>query len=251
MFKAALLPISMLTFALTGCASTVASEGPTGGGAASSASSSPPATTESAGCPNPHGGSCLGDLDPGIYKTSTFKPQVTYTVPAGWTNFEDLPGNFWLFQQQDGQDGDLGGSYLGIYQDVNAAAIDCGEGAQEGVGTTPTELVAWYQSIPGMIVSNPTKVTVGGLQGLQIDLDLQPGADTCSYGPYKGIPLIIGNGVSSLHHVILDELDLRLVILSRGTGNVTLEITNVHEQHTAEEFRAALQPIIDSLEFQS
>ncbi len=57
--------------------------------------------------------------------------------------------------------------------------------------------------------------------------------------------------MSSLHHVILDELDLRLVILGWRTGNVTLEITNVHEQHTAEEFRTALQPIIDSLDFES
>jgi hypothetical protein len=55
--------------------------------------------------------------------------------------------------------------------------------------------------------------------------------------------------VSSLHHVILNELDLRLVILGWHTGNVTLEITNVHQQHTAEEFRNALQPIIDSLKF--
>ena len=181
MLKSTLLPVSLLMFALTGCASTVASEDGAVSGAASKSASSP-ATTESAGCPNPHGGSCLGNLDPGTYSTSVFDPRITYTVPAGWTNFEDLPGNFWLFQQQDAQEGELGGSYLGIYQDVKAAAIDCGERAQAGVGTTPTELVAWYQSIPGLIVSNPTKVIVGGLEGLQIDLDLKAGAETCSYG---------------------------------------------------------------------
>ena len=208
-------------------------------------------TLELPTCPNPYGGTCLGPLEAGQYQTSTFQPRVTFTVPAGWTNFEDLPGNFWLFLQQDSQDGVLGGSYLGIYQNVNAAAIDCTETAQEGVGSTPTELINWYQSIPGLTVSNPTKVTVGGLQGLQIDLSLEPGVDTCSYGPYQGIPLLIGNGVSSLHHVILHELDLRLVILGWRTGNVTLEITNVREQHTADEFRTALQPIIDSLEFHS
>ena len=63
----------------------------------------------------------------------------------------------------------------------------------------------------------------------------------CAPGPY---------GVSQLHHVILPELDLRLVILGWRDGNVTLEITNVKEQHNADEFRAALQPIIDSLEFE-
>jgi hypothetical protein len=202
-------------------------------------------------CPNLHGGNCLGPLEPGEYQTSTFQPQLSYTVPAGWTNFEDLPGNFWLFQQQDSQDGEVGGSYLGIYQNVRAAAINCEEDAQKGVGTTPKDLVAWYQSLPGLTVSEPKPVTVGGLDGLQIDLTLNPDVDTCRYGAYTGIPLIIGGGVSELHHVLLKELDLRLVILDWEDGNVTLEVTNVKEQHPAEEFRSLVQPIIDSLEFKA
>jgi hypothetical protein len=202
-------------------------------------------------CPNPHGGNCLGPLEPGQYQTATFQPAITYTVPAGWTNFEDLPGNFWLFQQEDEQEGALGGSYLGIYQNIHAAAINCDEAWEEGIGTTPTELVAWYQSVPGLVVSEPKSVNVGGLDGLQIDLGLEPGVDTCRYDTYEGIPLIIGDGVSDVHHVILPELDLRLVILGWRDGNVTLEITNVKEQHSADEFRAVLQPIIDSLEFES
>ncbi len=68
-------------------------------------------------------------------------------------------------------------------------------------------------------------------------------------GPYAGIPLIIGNGVSQLHHVLLEELDVRLVILGWEEGNVTLEITNVKEQHSAEQFRSELQPILHSMEF--
>ena len=159
------------------------------------------------------------------------------------------PGNFWLFQQQDSQDGALGGSYLGIYQNVHAAALNCDEAWQEGVGTTPAELVAWYESVPGLIVSEPQRVNVGGLDGLQIDLALEPGVNTCRYGPYMGIPLIIGDGVSDLHHVILRQLDVRLVVLGWRKGNVTLEITNVKKQHSADEFRTALQPIIDSLDF--
>lgn len=208
---------------------------------------SPPA--QAPACPNPHGGTCLGPLEPGKYRTSTFRPRLTYTVPAGWTNLEDLPGNFWLFQQQDAQDGVLGGSYLGIYQNVRAAALNCHEAAQQDVGTTPAELVAWYESVPGLIVSEPERVKVGGLDGLQIDLALDRGVDTCHYGPYQGIPLIIGDGVSELHHVILRQIDVRLVMLRWRNGNVTLEITNVKEQHSADEFRAALQPIIESLHF--
>ena len=104
--------------------------------------------------------------------------------------------------------------------------------------------------MPGLIVSRPARVTVGGLRGLQIDLGLERGVRTCRYNQYKGIPLIIGDGTSSLHHVILKELDVRLVILAWQRGNVTLEITNEKKQHTAAEFRADLQPIVNSLRFQ-
>lgn len=252
MLKHSATATALCILLLAGCsardAGTTASS-PTARAAGSATPSPLGPSAGQAACPNPHGGTCLGPLEPGQYRTSTFQPAITYTVPTGWTNTEDLPGNFLLHLQQDEQDGTLGGSYLGIYQNIHAAAITCDEAWEEGIGTTPTDLVAWYQSVPGLVVSEPRPVNVGGLDGLQIDLGLEPGVDTCRYDTYEGIPLIIGNGVSALHHVILHELDVRLVILGWGDGNVTLEITNVKQQHSAGAFRAALQPIIDSLDF--
>lgn len=206
----------------------------------------------SASCPNPEGGTCRGPLDPGTYRTLTFQPRITYTVPAGWVNAEDLPGNFWLYLEDDLQDGPAGGSYLGIYQNIHAAAINCAEDWQEGVGTTPEHLVAWYRSIPGVEVSEPQPVTVGGLSGLQIDISQIPGAGHCVFdgnGP-PATPLLIGDGVvSGLHHNVGEEYDVRLVILAWRDRNVTLEITSVHDQHPTEEYHALVQPIVDSLEF--
>lgn len=243
---------------LVGCAPAGGSgQTPTATESEAAAMSSTPtaAPTEAAGCPNPHGGACLGALEAGEHRTTVFQPAIRYTVPTGWTNYEDLPGNFWLFQTADlaSQESAVGGSYLGIYQDAAAAALDCTEAPQQGVGRTPEALVAWYQSVPSLTVTPPVPVTVGGLEGLQIDLAAVDGAEAgmCSYGPYAGVPLIIGSGVSQLHHVLLDELEVRLVVLQRGEGNVTLEITNVTEQHPSDDYRASLQPILDSLVFAS
>src|SRR5262245_64709633 len=47
-------------------------------------------------CPNPEGQFCLGRLDAGTYSTVQFQPSLTYTVPAGWGNYEDMAGNFLL-----------------------------------------------------------------------------------------------------------------------------------------------------------
>lgn len=244
--SASLVAAALITL-LSGCSSP--SSGVTPGSSPAVVDSDSPSATTS-GCPNGHGGSCLGPLAPGEYRTSTFQPRISYAVPDGWTNMEDLPGNFWLFQEQDNQEGARGGSYLGIYRNVHAPAIDCREAWEDGVGTTPAELAAWYQTVPGLIVSEPLAVTVGGLDGLQIDFSIEPGGEACNFGGNLGLALIIGDGVSRLHHVISHELDVRLVLLEWGDGNVTIEITNAKEQHSAEEFRSQLQPIIDSLVFE-
>ena len=245
--SASLVSVALIAL-LSGCSSP--SSGAADPGTTPAAVDSGPSAATSSYCPNSHGGSCLGPLPAGEYRTTTFEPQLTYTVPDGWTNMEDLPGNFWLYQQRDSQEGARGGSYLGIFSNVHAAAIECVEAWQDGVGITPAELASWYQTVPGLTVSEPLAVTVGGLDGLQVDFSLEPGAGTCSFDGNAGIPLIMGDGVSSVHHVILEGADVRLVLLEWGDGNVTLEITNVPEQHSAEEFRSQLQPIIDSLVFE-
>jgi hypothetical protein len=63
-----------------------------------------------------------------------FQPAITYTVPPGWRNMEDLPGNFWLYRASDPQEGAVGGSYLGIYQNARAAAISCAEAPKMASG---------------------------------------------------------------------------------------------------------------------
>jgi hypothetical protein len=246
--ESAALISAALVMLLAGCSALSSGAAPSTPPAVVSSDSSP--ETRDSTCPDPNGGTCLGPLAAGEYHTTTFRTQLSYTVPDGWTNMEDLPGNFWLYLQEDeaGQSTPRGGSFLGIYSNIHAAAIDCREDWQDGVGTTPTELVDWYRSVPGLAVSDPVEVSVGGLSGLQIDVALREG--TCTFEDVPGTPLIMGSGVSELHHGIGERMGVRLIILEwGGAGNITLEITNVDEQHTAAEFRAQVQPIIDSLVF--
>lgn len=226
---------------------------PTPSSAVPSTAPAPSATASSqsaVACPYDYGGTCLFKLEAGTYTTETFQPSITYTVPEGWVNAEDLPGNFLLHLDADDQLHSAGGSYLGIYRNAHAAAIDCVEEAQEGVGISSEELATWFGSLDMIEVSEPQPVTVGGLDGLQVDISQVPGAEPCTFGGGVSTPLIIGDGkVSDLHHVVSAEIDVRLVILDHEDGNVTLEITNVLEQHPTQEYRAIVQPIVDSLAF--
>jgi hypothetical protein len=193
---------------------------------------------------------CLGVLAAGTYQTEVFRPALAYTVPTGWRNDEDLPGNFLLYRLQDDMSV-AGGSYLGIYRNVAAAAINCLEQPQPGVGQTPQALIRWIQSIPGLVESSPTPVTVGGLTGYQIDVQVAKGDEVCTFdgGAAHGTPLITGGGVSSLHHVAAFDIDVRLIILGWKTGNVTLEITSAKELFPAGAYAALVQPILDSMRF--
>ena len=47
-------------------------------------------------CTSAFGGTCLGEVAAGTHTTRSFKPALTYTIPVGWTNFNDTTGNFGL-----------------------------------------------------------------------------------------------------------------------------------------------------------
>lgn len=210
-------------------------------------------TTEAAPeviCFNPEGGECLGDLKPGTYRTTVFDPPIRYRVDRGWVNAEDLPGNFLLYRSQDPQDGFEGGSYIGIYAGVQVPK-GCQEAADQRVGDSPEEMRQWYDEHPGLDVTNQREVTVGGLRGLSIDLAVAPGYQrTCPWSEGRPVvPMIIGNGISDLHHVVIRELKVRLVLLEWDDSNVTIEITSVHAQHAFEDYMELTAPVIKSLRF--
>jgi hypothetical protein len=64
----------------------------------------------------------LGALSAGTYSSSVFQPAITYRVPAGWGNFEDLPGNLLLIPPGGKLSGvDPGTSdYVGVYPRIEA-----------------------------------------------------------------------------------------------------------------------------------
>lgn len=224
---------------------------------AASPSPSPSATTPAATagppvtCPNPHGGRCLGPLSAGTYTTSRFVTPITYTVPDGWANHEDLYGNFLLLPPGSTVEAvDAGmADYIGIYQGVAIAAEDCASRPEVGVGTTPDEMAAALTARAGLRVTEPVAVEVGGLPGLMIDI----AADTASGGgcvvpdlATPIVPLIIGAGPASLEHAQLDGFTTRLYLLEHDLTNIVIEVSDVTDVSGV---TADYEPVIDSLVF--
>jgi hypothetical protein len=233
---------ALLAVLATACGSaSAASGGPADGHAKTQARGAEPPPA----CPNPHGGTCLGPLRAGTFTTTTFSPAITYTVPAGWTNVEDLPGNFLLQLAGDAR-------YLGVYQNANAP-YKCEEHPDPDVGQSVAEYTRWLRRHPLLRVTTPRPVSIGGLHGVVMDISKAPGTSGkgCTYDGTAGfVPFIVGGrGPASLHHVITDTPGWteRVYLLRYKRGNVTIEIGP--EGADLATYLKKVTPILRSLRF--
>lgn len=247
-WQAAVALLASLFLAAAACTGGQSAIGPT---STPSSTETQRETASANTCPNPHGGVCLGPLAAGTYETTSFLPSIKYTVPDGWVNLEDLPGNFLLVRAEDPQEGIFGGNFVGIYRDVLVAAENCDETWEPGVGRSPQALAESLTGRPGIATSDPEPVSVGGLRGLVLDVTLEKKwKGTCPFSEgLPVVPLIIGSGVSHLHHVVLPGMSERLYLLAAGDGNVVIEVGHVPGQGTFTEYLAAVEPIVKSIVF--
>jgi hypothetical protein len=214
----------------------------------------PPESTPSAApeCPNPHdGGYCLGPLEAGTtYTTELFRPTLTYEVPEGWGNYEDLPGNFLLLPPSGDLNGvDAGTSdYIGIYTSVAALGLSCATTLAD-TGRTPEEIAAWFKAEPALVVTDGGAVQVGGLSGVVLDLVLAEGGGiTCGgMGDTSLVPLILGWAPSSLEHALISGVTMRLYLLAYGDGTLAIEVDDLEGGANLDEYSA----IIESMTFES
>lgn len=196
-----------------------------------------------ASCVNNGGGACLGDLAAGTYRTSRFAPEVEYTVPAGWTNSQDLPGNV-LLQPAGGDE-----RYVGIFRDATVPD-GCRDRAAPGVGTSVAAVADWLSRHPGLDTTAPEPVTLGGLNGVRMDVALRwDWRQTCEFSAGRPVvAFLYGGGPSVLHHVLLPGFTERLYLLAvPGGGNVTIEVAP--EGRSLSELVDAAGPLLTDLSF--
>jgi hypothetical protein len=214
----------LLGLAITaGCGSD--SSSPPNSATPTSGTTTAAAASERPACPDSDGGACLGPLAAGTYSTELFVPQLTYTVPAGWANLEDLPGNFMLLPPGGDLEGVNTGTsdYLGIYSNVSVAA-PCAEARPTAKG--PAAMAAYIASHPEFATSNEHPATVGRLSGVVLDIKLAKSWTKACVLPDGGpaANLISGRAPSDLDHSIGGPLVIRLYLLSDGSEVRAVEL---------------------------
>ena len=177
-------------------------------------------------CPVPDSGTCRGVLAAGTYRSRSFRPRLTFTVPRKWANYLDIPGLYLLQPPGAKPPGNfITGSFIGLETSVAPEASDC-QSAVSGVKRTPKAIVKWMRTRGSLVVRHVQAVTLGCLKGLVFDVRMRRGAKGClSVGAtQRAAPLLVGVGPSSFDHEVAPHYAERHYLLryKRGTLDVAL-----------------------------
>lgn len=223
-------PIPSATLAAAALVATVAA------GCAGTAATPLPST----GTPPP------SPVPAGTHTSVAFRPSVTYTVPAGWTNPSDT-ATYFLLQP-------VGADLVGIHLFRDAVAMSqdptCPTAPEPGVGTTAAELVAWIGERPGLTVSQPVPTTTGGLRGFVIDVAIVDGwLASCPFANgIPTVPLLFGQE-AGLRWVVAGSERLRLYVLDVPGGGTVIVDIDAFDGDLFDAFAEDAAPIVISLEF--
>jgi hypothetical protein len=126
----------------------------------------------------------------GTYTSRTFRPALTFTVPVGWTNFNDAPGAFGIVPPGGDWSAAAHGEpsdRIGVWQRIAPTGSRCGDDAAPVRGAAA--FVRWLRANPGLSITRLARVTVGGLSGFVLDLRIRRGwKETCKWS--HGVPAV-------------------------------------------------------------
>jgi hypothetical protein len=179
-------------------------------------------------CTNVYRGACVGELPPGTYRTQQFRPELTYTVPLGWTNTGDNVGVVGLIPPGGDFYGvDIGKSdYIDVVYPVNNTREGCADG--HGKAQTVEQMLRWLHEEPGFAPFTASAAKVGRLSGSVVDLRMRPGwTFTCPWAhgfPVQGV--ITGPGNFN-HGLDPPPMVMRLYLLRHAGAMLAIEIDDV------------------------
>jgi hypothetical protein len=183
-------------------------------------------------------GNGAGILSAGSQTSTSFVPAFTYTVPEGWVNSGDEAGFFGLFpdtpdnQAEFAAFGDVGQAiHMGPQ---NSPYFRC-DAWEDNRGATAAEIVAAVAANDALTMSEPVDVTIGGLTGKQVDVQLDPGWTESCPGDPPGLDL----GDMRTRAMLLDTSDRGVIVIFLASLH-----SAVHEA-----FLREAMPIVESFKF--
>ena len=178
-----------------------------------------------------------GILPAGSQASRSFVPGLTFTVPEGWVNDLDVSIAYGLFPDTPANKAEYalsGETAQGIFMaTVESPYFICE--AWEKTRGTAAERVASLAASEALAVSEPIDVTIGGLNGKQVDVRVDPDwTETCPGDPPT-------SDLSDVRH--------RATYLDRPDGGIIGIYVGSTHSAGHEAFLAEAMPIVQSFKF--
>ena len=210
-------------------------------------------------CPD-QGRVCLGDLEGGPHVSAVFTPFVPfddwtydygrfgYTVPAGWANIEEDRALYVIARQGAGEDASI---WLLSEVAAHSQGTDCPENTPAaGVGRTQAALADWIRTVPGLNVTAAQPVVVGGLNGVTLDVSVDPAWTRVCPGETEPTVELFADAHGDEHDVkVHGDVPMRIFLLDLGDGRTLLTFIYAVDKPTYDALVSEAMPIIDSFEF--
>lgn len=203
----------------------------------------------------------IGDLVPGRHVSGQF----SYVVPSGWAYVGGFAWSSIIPRSNDSEQAEirLVANVIPESQDVACALI------RPAVGSTPAAVATWLATLPGLVVTSPTAVKIGGLSGVMVDLSVVPGwTNACASGRSGGFdaspgpredtsfvhtfsdPCCVGPGLASAPIlVVAADVRVRYLLLDRGDGQPLVIVIEAPDNSDRDRTVADAMTIVQGLEF--
>jgi hypothetical protein len=204
----------------------------------------------------------IGDLPAGRYVSPLFRPfgggvsgRFGFTVPTGWADNDGHATSFILLHAESApRDWDLGFDRSGIWLLSNAVPSSHAAGCTDlgaGVERTPAAMATWLRTLPGLVVTPPTPVSISGLSGVMVDLSVDPGWQSpCPDGP-PGLPLDTFQGLAPEGQLLRlsGTGRARYILLDGGDGSAMVIDIQAPDEAAWGPLLAEAMPIVERFEF--
>jgi len=187
-----------------------------------------------------------------------FQPVITFTIPDGWFNNSDTAGRFELGPVNTDP---LSATYSAdtlshdkrvIQIDENLAIPDgCSQQPDPSVDRTIEAMTQWLTSHPGLVTTQPEPVTIGGLDGVVIDISLDPAwTETCPWSQEQPVVEFLVDGTpAGFADAIEPGKPQRLYLLQHSTGVVFIVLAAPNRGLGLQRIVDMATPILDDIHF--
>lgn len=178
---------------------------------------------------------CGGPLTAGTYASRALNPPVTYTLTTKWVNVRDWPEFFQLYPDTLANRALAArGEYPPYILILPAGATCLGAPPTDVSAMNASQFVEFVETREGFTTSEPIPVTLSGLSGRQIDVEIEPGSTGC----VPGAP--IGEEPAPTDQV-------RFVVLDRpGGGSLVIRLRAPTD---FDAFAEEAMPVVESFRF--